>query len=54
MTVYFEDFEIGHALVLGSVDITEYDILEFARRLDRAPSGVTPIPVGPGQSPPRL
>ncbi len=34
---YFEDFEPGQVLELGSVDVSEEEILEFARRYDPQP-----------------
>ena len=40
--LYFEDFELGRVYELGSVDVTEADILEFARRFDPQPFHVDP------------
>jgi acyl dehydratase len=37
MTKYFEDFEVGERTVLGSVEITEEWIIEFAREYDPQP-----------------
>ncbi|MBA3475359.1 MAG: MaoC family dehydratase [Actinobacteria bacterium] len=34
---YFEDFEPGQVVELGSVDVSEEEILEFARRYDPQP-----------------
>ena len=34
MTTYFEDFVVGSEMVLGSVEVTEQEIIEFAERYD--------------------
>lgn len=34
MTTYFEDFKVGASTVLGSVQVTETEIIEFAERFD--------------------
>jgi acyl dehydratase len=39
---YFEDFEPGEVLELGSVTVTEDEIVEFARRFDPQPFHVDP------------
>ena len=39
---YFEDFEAGQVLELGSVDVTESAILDFARQFDPQPFHVDP------------
>lgn len=36
-TLYFEDFAIGHCFELGSVSVTESDILDFAQSFDPQP-----------------
>lgn len=42
MTVYFEDFEPGAVIELGTVEVTEDEIVEFARRYDPQPFHVDP------------
>ena len=42
MTTYFEDFVVGSELVLGSVEVTEEAIIEFAERYDPQPFHVDP------------
>jgi acyl dehydratase len=37
VTVYFEDFEIGSVVELGTAEVTEEEIVEFARRYDPQP-----------------
>ncbi|HWM21256.1 MAG TPA: MaoC family dehydratase [Ilumatobacteraceae bacterium] len=37
MTLYFEDFSVGRVFQLGTVDVTEHDIVEFASRFDPQP-----------------
>ncbi len=39
---YWEDFEVGEVTELGTVDVTEADVLEFARRFDPQPFHVDP------------
>lgn len=34
MTKYFEDFEVGEEIELGSVEVTEESIIEFAEQFD--------------------
>jgi acyl dehydratase len=34
MTIYFEDFQVGHTWELGSYTLTEESIIEFARQFD--------------------
>lgn len=36
-TLYFEDFEVGQAVDLGSCSVTEEEILAFARQFDPQP-----------------
>ncbi len=43
MTKYFEDFEIGERIVLGSVEVTEAGILEFAHQYDPQPFHTDPV-----------
>ncbi len=43
VTVYFEDFETGRTIELGSVEVTESDIIDFARRFDPQPFHVDPV-----------
>ena len=40
--LYFDDFEPGQVLGLGSVAVTEDEIVEFARRFDPQPFHVDP------------
>jgi acyl dehydratase len=40
--LYFDDFEPGQVLELGSVAVTEEEIVEFARRFDPQPFHVDP------------
>jgi acyl dehydratase len=40
--LYWEDFEPGQVLELGSVDVTESAIIEFARQFDPQPFHVDP------------
>lgn len=42
MTRYFEDFEVGERIVLGSVEITEAMILDFAEQYDPQPFHTDP------------
>lgn len=42
MTIYFEDFTPGRVFELGSVDVTEDEIVEFATRYDPQPFHVDP------------
>ena len=43
MTTYWEDLVPGLAMELGSVDVTEHDIIEFARKFDPQPFHVDPV-----------
>lgn len=43
MTKYFDDFVVGEVIELGSVEITEEAILEFAREFDPQPFHVDPV-----------
>jgi acyl dehydratase len=40
---YWEDFQVGQTDELGPVDVTEQDVLEFARRFDPQPFHVDPV-----------
>ena len=40
---YWEDFQVGETVELGPVDVTEQDVLEFARRFDPQPFHVDPV-----------
>jgi acyl dehydratase len=40
---YFEDFKVGDVTELGSVDVTEEEIVEFAKRYDPQPFHIDPI-----------
>lgn len=42
MTITFEDFTPGRVFELGSVDVSEDEIVEFARRFDPQPFHVDP------------
>lgn len=42
MTRYFDDFVVGEVIGLGSVDVTEVAILEFAREFDPQPFHIDP------------
>jgi acyl dehydratase len=42
MTMYFEDFVVGETLHLGSVEITEDAIVEFAEEFDPQPFHIDP------------
>lgn len=42
MTKYFDDFVVGETIELGSVEVTEEAILEFAREFDPQPFHVDP------------
>lgn len=37
MTIYFEDFKVGHTHELGAVEVTEAEIIDFAIRYDPQP-----------------
>lgn len=39
---YFEDFDVGERIVLGSVEVTEESILEFAEQYDPQPFHIDP------------
>ena len=36
MTIYFEDFVVGHVFEFGDVVMTEEEIIEFATRYDQS------------------
>lgn len=42
MTIYFEDFVVGDTVELGSVEVTQAAIIEFAERYDPQPFHVDP------------
>jgi acyl dehydratase len=42
VTIYFEDFVVGETVELGSVEVTETAIIEFAERYDPQPFHVDP------------
>jgi acyl dehydratase len=42
MTKYFEDFAVGEEIELGSVEVTEEAIIEFAEQFDPQPFHVDP------------
>jgi acyl dehydratase len=42
MTKYFEDFVVGDVIDLGSVEVTEAAIIEFAREFDPQPFHIDP------------
>ena len=42
VTIYFDDFVIGQTFELGSVTVTEAEIVEFATRYDPQPFHVDP------------
>lgn len=42
MMRYFDDFTVGETIELGSVDVTEEAIVEFARQFDPQPFHVDP------------
>ncbi len=42
MTIYFEDFVPGRVFELGSIDVSEDEIIEFATRYDPQPFHVDP------------
>ena len=44
MTRFFDDFVVGEVIDLGSVDVTEAAILEFAEQYDPQPFHVDPDP----------
>ena len=43
MTLFFEDFTPGRVFQLGTLDVTESDIIEFASRYDPQPFHVDPV-----------
>lgn len=43
MTIYFEDFTPGRVFELGTVDVSEDEIVEFASRFDPQPFHVDPV-----------
>ena len=42
MTIYFEDLTPGRTFELGTVEVTEDEIVEFATRFDPQPSHIDP------------
>jgi acyl dehydratase len=42
VTIYFEDFVVGDTVELGSVEVTQAAIIEFAERYDPQPFHVDP------------
>ncbi len=40
---HWEDFHVGDVIELGSVEVTEEDVLEFARRFDPQPFHIDPV-----------
>lgn len=40
--IWFEDFTVGHVFELGSVTVSEADIIEFATRFDPQPFHIDP------------
>ena len=43
MTKYFDDFVVGEVIELGTVEVTEESILEFAREFDPQPFHTDPV-----------
>ena len=43
MTLYFEDFTPGRVFELGTVEVTEHEIIEFASRFDPQPFHTDPV-----------
>ena len=43
MTLFFEDFTPGRVFELGTLDVTEEDIVEFASRFDPQPFHIDPV-----------
>jgi acyl dehydratase len=43
VTLYFEDFTPGRVFQLGTLDVTEHDIIEFASRFDPQPIHIDPV-----------
>ena len=39
---YFEDFQVGERIELGSVTVTEEEIIAFARQYDPQPFHISP------------
>jgi len=39
---YFEDFQVGERIELGSVTVTEEEIIAFAQRYDPQPFHISP------------
>ncbi|MEJ7799923.1 MAG: MaoC/PaaZ C-terminal domain-containing protein, partial [Ilumatobacter sp.] len=37
MTTYFDDFAVGDVFELGEIEVTEFDIVEFATKYDPQP-----------------
>lgn len=46
MTVYFEDVEVGEVRRLGTYEVTESEVVEFAERYDPQPFHVDPDAAG--------
>lgn len=42
MTIYFEDFSVGDVFDLGTIEVTEAEIVEFARKYDPQPFHLDP------------
>jgi acyl dehydratase len=43
VTTYFEDFIVGSVVELGTVEVTESEIIEFAERFDPQPFHIDPV-----------
>lgn len=43
MTKYFDDFVVGETIELGSVDVTEESIIQFARQFDPQVFHIDPV-----------
>lgn len=43
MTIYFEDFTPGRVFELGTVEVSEAEIIEFASRFDPQPFHIDPV-----------
>ena len=43
MTLFFQDFTPGRMFELGTLDVTERDIIEFASRYDPQPFDIDPV-----------
>jgi acyl dehydratase len=40
---YFEDFQVGERIELGSVTVTEEELIAFAREFDPQPFHLSPV-----------